>query len=170
MFFVYMIKDTKPQSSVKIGYSSDPVRRLGQIQTGSSKKLVIEAIILCKDRSSAHRLERLIHEKCRRFKTTKFEGEWFKYTGWNKKQVDKRVRECLEQLNTEDDHWGRFEKEPEPVRVSNRKKKRQEYRKNQYRESVKRARENAFEEGRKYQEEQERHDRRLNYDFKRFVL
>jgi hypothetical protein len=68
--FIYIISDG---TSVKIGISKTPEKRLKQLQTGHPKKL-----ILCKVREvpddRAKKLENIIHRTCGHYR---LKGEWF---------------------------------------------------------------------------------------------
>lgn len=60
---------------MKIGMSSDPEKRLKQLQTANSQKLQIRAKIKCKSRKHAMEVEAAAHEY---FAKHHKRGEWFK--------------------------------------------------------------------------------------------
>jgi hypothetical protein len=72
--FIYVIASSS--DTVKIGYSADPQRRLGQLQVGHERKLQLvhtEKV----DADRAPLLERLIHQANRH---RCLHGEWFNLT------------------------------------------------------------------------------------------
>ena len=67
---IYLIT-CKENNTCKIGLSSNPKRRLAQLQTSSSYKLHLDTII-----DGDCNVEKELHEK---FKSFKLMGEWFTY-------------------------------------------------------------------------------------------
>lgn len=60
--YVYLIQAGKsPTSPIKVGYSSDPEKRMARLQTGNHEKLRLILKIKCVSVSHARRLERDIH-------------------------------------------------------------------------------------------------------------
>ena len=72
--FLYVIcEDVAEPSTVKIGFSADPAKRLKQLQTGHSNTLrvfYIEEV----EQPKVRALERVIHKLLRQYNTR---GEWF---------------------------------------------------------------------------------------------
>lgn len=71
--FLYVICESENSSSVKIGISSNPDRRVKQLQTGHESKLCVfhrETV----DPAKAKPLETLVH---RALSHKKIRGEWF---------------------------------------------------------------------------------------------
>jgi len=66
--YIYVIRCN---DKFKIGYSSDPERRLKQLQTSNSEKLVLE---WSRERADACKLEKHLH---RVFGQYRIRGEWF---------------------------------------------------------------------------------------------
>lgn len=60
----------------KIGYSKDPIRRVKELQTGSSSPLRLVFFCYC---SGSVRIERSLHEYFKQRKTRE-SGEWFSLT------------------------------------------------------------------------------------------
>lgn len=71
MQFVYLIH-SKENNTVKIGNSSDPKKRLKQLQTGNNNTLTLIGLI-----KGDQSLERSIHKM---FGDKRIKGEWFTYT------------------------------------------------------------------------------------------
>jgi hypothetical protein len=67
---VYLIHDAS-RDLHKIGVSTDPVRRLRQLQTGNAQQL---ALVACFATGRAHRVENSLHVYHR---TSAVLGEWF---------------------------------------------------------------------------------------------
>lgn len=75
--FVYILavkKDGKPVSPVKVGISSDPARRLANIQTACPFPLFMLATFFCPSREAARTIEAAFHTSQSRNNTS---GEWF---------------------------------------------------------------------------------------------
>jgi len=69
---LYLIQNLST-NEIKIGYSSDPQKRLKQLQTGSGGRLkVIRAYYLDNEKVWEKRLHRMLWQSKRR-------GEWFKF-------------------------------------------------------------------------------------------
>lgn len=75
--YVYVIKQDIKKGPVKIGMSSQPSRRIGELQTGNAVPLVLEGLIVCSTVAGAKALEREIHGL---FPELRLAGEWFSYT------------------------------------------------------------------------------------------
>ena len=69
--YVYIVATEK---ELKIGYSSNPVKRMACMQTGNPKKLHLVTTLNHED-YSAQELEKLLHIA---FYKERLEGEWFK--------------------------------------------------------------------------------------------
>lgn len=67
---IYFITN-ESQTTVKIGYSSDPKRRLGSIQTGQFEKLLLFGTA-----PGTKKVEKHLHEL---FKKFRIRGEWFHF-------------------------------------------------------------------------------------------
>lgn len=73
---IYLIFDGL---NYKIGYSSNPIKRLNQLQTAQSKKLHLIAIF-----DGDQRKEKQIHHILRQFHLT---GEWFNFKNNNISEI-----------------------------------------------------------------------------------
>jgi predicted GIY-YIG superfamily endonuclease len=72
--YVYFVSQQR-DGRVKIGVSSDPDRRVKEMQTGNAKPLTVIARFPFPNRASAMAIERELHEKYSRFRVS---GEWFR--------------------------------------------------------------------------------------------
>lgn len=79
---------------VKIGYTTDVIARLAQLQTGSANELHLLAVI----ERAAPSLERLLHSF---FAETRVRGEWFSFTGTLARLV-KHIQLGAQPKSTED--------------------------------------------------------------------
>lgn len=72
---IYFISSKSPTESkcVKIGTSTDPVKRLNELQTGNPYKLKLLGVL-----PGSFMTEKALHEA---FSDYKLEGEWFKFKG-----------------------------------------------------------------------------------------
>jgi hypothetical protein len=67
--FVYLIKSD--EGAYKIGYSKNPKKRLNQLQTGNSNKLML---VETYESPNSFKIEKTLHRK---FGFCKTNGEWF---------------------------------------------------------------------------------------------
>jgi len=83
--YVYFIEAGKFKNSpVKIGVTTDIESRILSLQTGNPHELKCKALIQCKSRKEAYKLESYLHSRLRRFRLV---GEWFKSEYFNLKIV-----------------------------------------------------------------------------------
>lgn len=87
-FYIYLVTPQHCDGPCKIGFSSNPERRLQTLNCGSANWLELRAIVPCPPgiphwgssspyrdlRSQANRIEKRIHQELRLFKV---HGEWF---------------------------------------------------------------------------------------------
>lgn len=73
MKYIYLIKNID-DSFYKIGITKHPNRRLKQLQTGNSSKLILISTFLS---PIAHKIEKTLHN---RYSYLKKEGEWFDFS------------------------------------------------------------------------------------------
>ena len=71
--YLYFIQ---ARSYVKIGYASDPVDRMNELQVGNPIPMQIVAVVRCNSQGHAQEFERAIHSIVRRYS---IRGEWFEY-------------------------------------------------------------------------------------------
>jgi len=71
---VYCIQAGR-KGDIKIGKAKDPVARILNMQTGSSKELFLLQVIPCESERAAYKLESELHHTLRRSRT---HGEWFR--------------------------------------------------------------------------------------------
>ncbi len=71
--YVYIIENTYLHDT-KIGISNNPEKRIKQLQTGSSRQLVIRHTIKFDNRDAATKVESSLHRKYSKYRLT---GEWF---------------------------------------------------------------------------------------------
>ncbi len=71
--YVYIIENTHLHDT-KIGISNNPEKRIKQLQTGSSRPLIIRYAIRFNNRDEAIKVENALHKKYSRYKLI---GEWF---------------------------------------------------------------------------------------------
>lgn len=75
--FVYIIgirKGGRPVAPIKVGISSDPARRLADLQTACPYPLISVATFFCPTRDAARTVEAAFHQSQARNNTS---GEWF---------------------------------------------------------------------------------------------
>lgn len=70
---LYLIRATESQR-LKIGIATDPLKRLGTLQTGCPERLELVRTIDYPDRATARRAEKALHT---RFDLFHIHGEWF---------------------------------------------------------------------------------------------
>lgn len=61
---------------IKIGKSNNPEKRLKAMQTGCPQEMLLMAKIRCRSGAHALQVEKLIHQKYKRYRA---DGEWFNY-------------------------------------------------------------------------------------------
>lgn len=71
--YVYLI-EVVGAKAIKIGYATDPVKRLQSLQTGNHQELSLKHVIACDDAGIAARLETMLH---RRYESNRLRAEWF---------------------------------------------------------------------------------------------
>lgn len=71
---VYFIQQDGGDMFIKIGKTNNINRRLTELQTGSPYKLNIIVKIFAENNSHANAIEKMLHERLGKFKST---GEWF---------------------------------------------------------------------------------------------
>ncbi len=86
--YVYIIENIYLHDT-KIGISNNPEKRIKQLQTGSSRQLVIRHTIKFNTRNEATRVENALHKKYSKYRLT---GEWFEI---DYKKVLKYIEEKL---------------------------------------------------------------------------
>lgn len=80
--FIYVFGNFKKEIC-KIGYSTNPLKRLNSIQTGCPFKLEI-ILILRGDR----KIEKNLHKKYKKYKTN---GEWFSFSGELRNSINSMI-------------------------------------------------------------------------------
>ena len=73
LHYVYFIRETNSHY-VKIGYTNDTQKRLGELQTGTPHTLELMYAIQVEDRETARSIEAALHE---RFAASIVRGEWY---------------------------------------------------------------------------------------------
>lgn len=84
----------------KVGRTSNPERRLMELQTGAPHKLRI--ILVAEDQGFR---EKKVHKSLRRYRTRRYSGEWFREEGLGELPDD--IYECISVEALEDIDWWR---------------------------------------------------------------
>jgi len=82
----------------KVGRTSNPPRRLAELQTGAPHKLRI----ICVAFGQGFR-ERKVHALLRRYRTRAYSGEWFHEEGFG--EIPDDIYECIPPETLEDIDW-----------------------------------------------------------------
>lgn len=79
-YYVYFFPERGTEKpAIKIGYSKDPIKRLKQLQTGSSMRIGSEGWLCVGDNEQvAQAAEKSWHESFKSLRIRK-NGEWFRY-------------------------------------------------------------------------------------------
>ena len=90
--YLYFIQ---ARSYVKIGYASDPVDRMNELQVGNPIPMQIVAVVRCNSQGHAQAFERAIHSIVRRYS---IRGEWFEYgpIAWAISRLSQDIQNAVE--------------------------------------------------------------------------
>jgi hypothetical protein len=81
----------KENPNIKIGYSKHPLKRLAQLQTGSSDRIGSEGWFVVNTEADAIKLEAMMHSVFSKERIRQ-NGEWFKFSAKMKKYLELNYR------------------------------------------------------------------------------
>ena len=92
-YYIYFFPERgKENPAIKIGYSKDPIKRLKQLQTGSSIRIGSEGwLYVGENESLAREVEDVFHKGFKKHRIRE-NGEWFTYTDSIKSSIEKMLR------------------------------------------------------------------------------
>lgn len=103
LHYVYFIREANSHY-IKIGYSNDPAKRLGELQIGNPHDMEIFAVLQLTDRDVARRIEAVYHE---RYKAALIRGEWYVLSDGDLADVKMAVEIANESAKAERNKWHR---------------------------------------------------------------
>ncbi len=92
-YYVYFFPEREKENpAIKIGYSKDPIKRLKQLQTGSSNRIGSEGWLYVGDNEDlAREVEEMFHQGFKKYRI-RYNGEWFTYSPVIKSMVESMLR------------------------------------------------------------------------------